>query len=261
MNSPFLIALANHLWQSTLFAIAVGLLTLLLRKNSARIRYALWLAASVKFLVPFALLTTAGSQISLPLGAVDGGTTHAPFISLVGDIAAPVTRFGGERAAAPAQITEGTSSGDIVLIALGLFWTLGMLAVAARWLRAWVRVRRALRDSTTTHMEFVIPVKSSSSRIEPGVIGILRPVLLIPEGLENVTLRIEKDAKGSYRGYYSNEDLRVVVPIAEATFEGSRLIAKIKVIAGVLTLDLSSKTLNGTLEGRDPPIPVTLVRT
>jgi len=38
-------ALGNHLWQSTLFAIAAGLFTLFLRKNQARARYWLWLAA------------------------------------------------------------------------------------------------------------------------------------------------------------------------------------------------------------------------
>jgi bla regulator protein BlaR1 len=41
---------ANHLWQSTLFAAAAGLLTLAFRKNPAQTRYRLWLAASVKFL-------------------------------------------------------------------------------------------------------------------------------------------------------------------------------------------------------------------
>ena len=38
--------LANHLWQSTLFAAVAGLLTLALRKNRAQTRYWLWLAAS-----------------------------------------------------------------------------------------------------------------------------------------------------------------------------------------------------------------------
>jgi hypothetical protein len=52
--------LANHLWQSTLFA--VWLLTLALRKNRAAVRHSLWLTASVKFLVPFSLLMTFGSQ-------------------------------------------------------------------------------------------------------------------------------------------------------------------------------------------------------
>jgi hypothetical protein len=56
---------ADHLWQSTLFAGATGLLTLVLRKNSARLRYSLWLAASLKFLVPFSLLGRAGRAVHM----------------------------------------------------------------------------------------------------------------------------------------------------------------------------------------------------
>ena len=55
--------LANHLWQSTLFACAIGLLTLALRKNRAAVRHGLWLAASVKFLLPLSLLVGLGSQL------------------------------------------------------------------------------------------------------------------------------------------------------------------------------------------------------
>src|SRR6185503_1457572 len=54
--------IANHLWQSTLFAAAALLLTLVLRKNRAQSRYWLWLAASIKFLVPFSLLVNLGGQ-------------------------------------------------------------------------------------------------------------------------------------------------------------------------------------------------------
>ena len=53
--------MANHLWQSTLFVVVAGLLTLALSNNRAQIRYCLWLAASVKFLVPFSLLMMVGS--------------------------------------------------------------------------------------------------------------------------------------------------------------------------------------------------------
>jgi hypothetical protein len=59
-------AMGNHLWHSTLFAITAGLLTLALRKNRARARYWLWLAASVKFLVPFSLLVVVGSRLPAP---------------------------------------------------------------------------------------------------------------------------------------------------------------------------------------------------
>src|SRR5262249_19682302 len=53
----------NHLWQSTLFAFLVGGLTLGFRKNDARVRYWMWFAATVKFLVPFSLLESAGALL------------------------------------------------------------------------------------------------------------------------------------------------------------------------------------------------------
>src|SRR5436305_13620364 len=61
--SPALSAVADHLWQSTLFAVIAALLALVLRKSSARIRYGIWLAASFKFLVPFSVLTAIGSRL------------------------------------------------------------------------------------------------------------------------------------------------------------------------------------------------------
>ena len=62
-------ALGNHLWQSTLFASIAGLLTLALRKNHARVRYWLWLAASLKFLIPFSLLVGIGSHLAWSRGS------------------------------------------------------------------------------------------------------------------------------------------------------------------------------------------------
>jgi len=51
MPAP-LSTVANHVWQSTLFAGAAALLALMLRRNQAEVRYRLWLAASIKFLIP-----------------------------------------------------------------------------------------------------------------------------------------------------------------------------------------------------------------
>jgi bla regulator protein BlaR1 len=52
-----------HLLESTVFTSAVWLVTLALRRNQARTRHALWMAASVKFLIPFSLFVTLGGQI------------------------------------------------------------------------------------------------------------------------------------------------------------------------------------------------------
>ncbi len=56
--------MANHLWQSTLFALLAAILALALRKNQARVRHRLWLAASLKFLIPFSLLTSLGAHLA-----------------------------------------------------------------------------------------------------------------------------------------------------------------------------------------------------
>ena len=49
-------ALIDHLWQSSLFAFAAAMLTLAFGKNGANIRFYMWLAASVKFLIPVSVL-------------------------------------------------------------------------------------------------------------------------------------------------------------------------------------------------------------
>src|SRR5215475_3500169 len=53
----------NHLWQSTVFVAAAWLLTLALRNNRAALRYRIWFAASLKFLIPFAAMVAIGKQI------------------------------------------------------------------------------------------------------------------------------------------------------------------------------------------------------
>ena len=41
--------MADHLWQSTLFVVLAAILAFALRKNQGRVRYWVWLTASVKF--------------------------------------------------------------------------------------------------------------------------------------------------------------------------------------------------------------------
>jgi len=55
--------LVNHLWQSTVFAGGVWLLTLVLRHNHAHTRHRLWVLASAKFLLPLSLLMPAGGMM------------------------------------------------------------------------------------------------------------------------------------------------------------------------------------------------------
>ena len=59
--------LFNHLWQSTVVLAFAWILTILFRRNPARVRYVIWMLASLKFLVPFALLATVGERWAMPI--------------------------------------------------------------------------------------------------------------------------------------------------------------------------------------------------
>jgi hypothetical protein len=91
----------NHLWQSTLFAGVIAILTLAVRHNRARLRYGLWLAASVKFLVPFTILAAVGGMLEWP---------QAP-ASIRSVVASPGVRdFNAPFAAMSATCDAGTTS-------------------------------------------------------------------------------------------------------------------------------------------------------
>src|SRR4051812_33029493 len=78
----------NHLWQSTAFAAAIALAALALRRNSPRLRYWLWLAASIKFLIPFSWLVSIGAGIQLP---PDASPLHAVAVQQISATFAPLS--------------------------------------------------------------------------------------------------------------------------------------------------------------------------
>src|SRR5690606_23122763 len=59
-----LTAAVDHLWQSTLVALAAAAIVLALRRRGAHVRYWIWFGASMKFLIPFALLIALGEQLA-----------------------------------------------------------------------------------------------------------------------------------------------------------------------------------------------------
>jgi bla regulator protein blaR1 len=175
MNLADLSPLANHLWQSTLFAIVAWLLTLALRNNRAAVRYWIWLAASIKFLIPFSLLIEAGSLVSWRTAPA----LQQPRVSLVVDaISRPFVSSASSTSPAVIQATSGVPA--ILLLSV---WFLGSAIGVFWWLRRWRHIRAAQRSATPLDLNLPIPVMSSAGRLEPGVFGIRKPVLLLPGGI------------------------------------------------------------------------------
>jgi beta-lactamase regulating signal transducer with metallopeptidase domain len=175
----------NHLWQSTLFASAAGLLTLAFRKNRAQVRYWLWLSASAKFLIPFALLMTVGSRVEWRPARQMAERAAAPAASFaVVEISRPFPE-------GPRQAPERRGGWAGIGIAI---WACGCAAVARMRWRGWRRVRAAVRASALAAMPAAVEVRSSPELLEPGVVGIWRQVLLVPEGIAERLTPAQLDA-------------------------------------------------------------------
>jgi uncharacterized protein (TIGR03435 family) len=173
--------MTNHLWQSTLFAVLAGLATLAFRKNRAQVRYWLWFSASIKFFIPLALLMSLGSRFEwTPVAS----NTAAPAVSLaIEQVAEPFSETVSFPAAKP-------GSRDWIPVAIFAAWACGFSAITLIRLRGWLRIRAAVRASAPLEIPATVEVRASPGLLEPGVVGFLRPMLLVPEGIaERLTPR------------------------------------------------------------------------
>ena len=170
-------AVIDHLWQSTLFLVGAAVLAAFLRNNAARVRYWVWLAASLKFLIPFSALTFWISQILPPPRAGAPRGVSEFLTNAVQQLAEPL--------ATPEVITSAPTPAGLPLTEIVLaIWVLGGIAFLLRWLVQWLRISAAVRRATPAAIEAPIPVKSTAALWEPGIVGILRPTLLLPLGIE-----------------------------------------------------------------------------
>jgi beta-lactamase regulating signal transducer with metallopeptidase domain len=136
MNSEWLTALANHLWQSTIVAAVAGLLVLMMRRYGAHVRYWIWFAASIKFLVPFSLLIAIGHQFEWQ--PVQKTRTTASFSWVTTQIAQP---FSTESNASPGRPAPAVTRTWLLAVLALTIWLAGVLVIGFRWLRSWFRMR------------------------------------------------------------------------------------------------------------------------
>jgi uncharacterized protein (TIGR03435 family) len=175
--------IAVHVWESTIFAMLVVLVaSTLLRGCEARIRHAVLLSASLKFLVPFGALMALGASIGSSGPAVAPMPEPIRLVleqtrSLPVPLAAPLARQGAAATIATVPVVP-------LLMAA---WVIGSAFVLFSWARQWRQVRRYVRGAVPETTIDDVPVLSSAlmreHRCEPGLFGLVRPVVLVPEGI------------------------------------------------------------------------------
>ena len=188
----------NHLWQSTAFVGIAAVIASLLRKNPARFRYWVWLAASAKFLIPFSLLISLGGSLPKP---VHTALPNSPLFGVVDQFAQP---FGDTatipfwsaqpsvQSVSPVRHVEDYPVGAVVL----WVWLSGALVVFGVWGLYWNRVARNIRRGTVLNvgreveairrLEKTFGIKNRIAFIRcdsaagPGIYGMAKPVLIWP---------------------------------------------------------------------------------
>src|SRR5258705_13733763 len=83
--------IGDHLWQSTVFALVAGVRALALNRNRAQVRYWLWVASSMKFIVPFVAVAAAAATVDWPVFAQSRNLAAAalPMTRLVETVSQP----------------------------------------------------------------------------------------------------------------------------------------------------------------------------
>lgn len=152
----------DHLWQSTLFVGVIALMMPLFKRQRAGLRFWLWFAASLKFLFPFSLLVWLGGFLpALP--------ERAPLLAAKSLVVTPDLIVAEQFAPA--------------IHWLWIVWAAGALFLALRWLARWWNLRAALRYAPDLAVDSPVPVKAVASFLEPGLVGIFRPVIVMPRGI------------------------------------------------------------------------------
>ncbi|HKQ13895.1 MAG TPA: M56 family metallopeptidase [Steroidobacteraceae bacterium] len=161
--------LLTHLWQSTLVLLGAWVLARACKRNAAAVRYWIWFVASVKFLVPLALLQQFGDRLGrslpepLPVDAALVESASAVFVpTMPRDLA-----------------TSDAGLSQILLIAAAI-WALGASLLFLRWFLQWCSVRARLACAPEASVDLPAPVRLTSSDLPTGVFGIFRPVVILP---------------------------------------------------------------------------------
>lgn len=182
-------ALTSHLWQSTIFAGAAALLTLAFRANKAQVRYWLWIGASFKFLIPFAPLTSVGTHIHMWAPPVYKIAAATPVLSYATEYFSQP--FLPQR---PLPIAGDSSIAPWADSAIFGVWLCGFTALILMRFRKWRRIRQVVRASVSMAIPAPVEIRSSPGLLEPGVVGLIRPVLLLPQGIPERLTPSEMDA-------------------------------------------------------------------
>jgi bla regulator protein BlaR1 len=155
------------------------------------VRHRLWLAGSIKFLIPFSALVSLGARIPMSTSAV---TVPSQVTAAVNTISEPfAASYLTPAYSVPAEpIASSPPQQSRIPAILVSIWLFGFVGSLFWWSLRWRQIRRALQEGKALALGIPrLPVRLiENGKMEPGVFGVFRPVLLLPKG---ITERLSAD--------------------------------------------------------------------
>lgn len=191
---------ADHLWQTTLFALIILAAVFALRRGPARWRHAFCLLASAKFIIPAALFVLLAQQTGVDpssfLSAFGRGDSNAFVYGITEPVAALASVY---EVTVVAATTAGAGRYDEIYLALTAIWLTGSLTILLLW---GIRRRRFLRSlhlggtvragrewqaleraRASLQMKREVRLVILPLQIEPAVWRVWRPTVVLPESV------------------------------------------------------------------------------
>lgn len=187
--------LLDHLWQATLFAFIAFATARLLRRAPARMRYAIWMIASLKFLLPSAVIVSFAKLFGLDASSL--------MLSLASSSSDPLGILEKQKhffyIAQSSQNVFSYANG--IVASAVLIWLTGSILFFVRWYRQQAEFRQKLLESEvvkngreyevleTLRARLGIKKKIQLVRvqgmIEPGVWGVWNPMIVFSDRMSS----------------------------------------------------------------------------
>jgi len=176
-----IVAIVRHLIESTVFSAIVAIFPFLMRRRAAASRHLVWLIAASKFALPSALFSFVGIELRglFPAHSFLFHTTIG--LSSFAPSQAPAASAANSAGVLPILLLAVWGCGAVMMLSV---WLLRMRAPRGLFLAPSESEIRTLdelarRLGVRGHLE----LRTTRERIEPGVSGIFRHTITVPEGL------------------------------------------------------------------------------
>jgi TonB family protein len=188
--------LLNHLWHSTIFVLLVYIGAVLLVRGSARSRYVIWLSCSVKILLPSSLVALLLEKADADWFSIFRSTVEpVQNIPAITPFAAPILEL-PQSVITNIEVTHGHNE---IYCLLSVIWLVGFVGLVVAGFKKRLNLSSFLmqakeadsgreRETLIRVMCLVnikrdINLKLMPGNVAPGVRGVWKPVLILPESI------------------------------------------------------------------------------